>query len=135
MKKYYLLRKDKECKITEKYLTVWSDIFDEAGDRIEISSKELRENFKNIKTGDNVICFDPQDIDVIYTTTVIENSYKKRQGFGIKSRCITLEKISKKINLNNMNSHDQLIKFIKGSNPDLSLIEIEKNEYLKFLDI
>ena len=48
MKKYYLLRRDKECRVAEKNLTVWSDVFDEVGDRIEISSRECRKDFKNI---------------------------------------------------------------------------------------
>ncbi len=133
MKKYYLLIKDKECKVTETNLTVWSDVFDEVGDRIEISSRECRKDFKNIKVGDKVICFDCQDVDLICTATVIESSYKKIQGIGVKSRCITLKKVCKKITLDNMRPDDRPMKFIKGINPNLSLIEIKKNEYLKFL--
>ncbi|MCS5420857.1 MULTISPECIES: hypothetical protein [Psychrilyobacter] len=133
MKKYYLLRRDKECRVTEKNLTVWSDVFDEVGDRIEISSRECRKDFKNIKEGDDVICFDSENIDLVCTATVIESSYKKMQGMGVKSRCIILEKVSKKITLDNMSPDDWPMKFIKGADPNLSLVEIEKNEYLKFL--
>ncbi|OQY41993.1 MAG: hypothetical protein B6227_03675 [Fusobacteriia bacterium 4572_74] len=134
MKKYYLLRRDKECRTTDKNLTVWSDIFDEVGDRIEISSREYRKDFKNIKVGDIVICFDCENIDLVCATTVIESSYKKIQGMGVKSRCIILEKVCKKITFNNISSDDPLMKFIKGMSPNLSLVEIEKTEYLKFLD-
>jgi len=133
MKKFYLLRTDIECKVTDKILTIWSDIFYEEGDRIEILSRELRKNFKNIKVGDDVICFDPQNIELIYIATVIENSCKERQGLGIKSRCIILEKTCKKITFKNMCFDDELTKFIEGSKSNLSLIEIEKNIYLKFL--
>ena len=133
MKKYYLLRKDDECKTTEKTLTIWSDIFEEIGDRIEILSREYRKDFKNIKVGDDIIYFDCKDVNIISTATVIESRPVTIKDMGIKSKCIVLKKIHKKINLNNMNSNDLSLKFIKTNTPNLSLIEIEKNEYLKIL--
>ncbi len=134
MKKYYLLRRDKQCIVTEKNLIVCSEIFDEVGDRIEITSKNYKKDFKNIQTGDDVICFDHQNIDLLCSATVIQNSLKKIQGIGIKSRYITLLKTCKKVSLDSINSNDRLIKFIRDGNSDIFLIEIEKNEYLKFLD-
>lgn len=133
MKKYYLLRKDDECKTTEKTLTIWSDIFEEIEDRIEILSREYRKDFKNIKVGDDIIYFDCKNVNIISTATVIESSPVTIQDMGIKSKCIVLKKRHKKINLNNMNSNDLSLKFIKTNTPNLSLIEIEKNEYLKIL--
>lgn len=133
MKKYYLLRKDDECKTTEKTLTIWSDIFEEIEDRIEILSREYRKDFKNIKVGDDIIYFDCKNVNIISTATVIESRPVTIQDMGIKSKCIVLKKIHKKINLNNMNSNDLSLKFIKTNTPNLSLIEIEKNEYLKIL--
>lgn len=133
MKKYYLLKKDKECRVTEKNLTIWSDVFNEADDRIEISSREYREDFKNIKVGDDVICFDCESTNLVYTATVMESSYKKIQRLGINSRCIILGKICKKITLDNLSLNDLSRKFTKGSTSNLSLVEIEKNEYLKIL--
>ncbi len=133
MKKYYLLRKDDECKTTEKTLTIWSDIFEEIEDRIEILSREYRKDFKNIKVGDDIIYFDCKDVNIISTATVIESRTVTIKDMGIKSKCIVLKKIHKKINLNNMNSNDLSLKFIKTNTPNLSLIEIEKNEYLKIL--
>lgn len=133
MKKYYLLRKDDECKTTEKTLTIWSDIFEEIEDRIEILSREYRKDFKNIKVGDDIIYFDCKNVNIISTATVIESRTVTIKDMGIKSKCIVLKKIHKKINLNNMNSNDLSLKFIKTNTPNLSLIEIEKNEYLKIL--
>ncbi|HAS80403.1 MAG TPA: hypothetical protein DCR90_05830, partial [Fusobacteriaceae bacterium] len=96
MKKYYLLRKDDECKTTEKTLTIWSDIFEEIEDRIEILSREYRKDFKNIKVGDDIIYFDCKDVNIISTATVIESRTVTIKDMGIKSKCIVLKKIHKK---------------------------------------
>ena len=134
MKKYYLLKNEQKYEPNDINLCVWSNIFHEIEDRISISSKECKKDFKNIKIGDEVLCFDPHNLNVLCTALVIRCEQKKIDDFGVTTKCITLEKNCKKITLKKRKRNARALKLIQGINPALTLIEIKEKEYQQFLD-